>query len=93
MVRKVGTFVPHLWMAKLTEAQRHALPTSVFAIPETRSYPIQDRNHAKAALSEVAQHGTAAERAKVRRAVHRRYPDMGSDRRSAYGKGSAKRPS
>ena len=36
-------------MAKLTAADRRALPSKVFAGPD-RSFPIPDKNHAKAAL-------------------------------------------
>ena len=43
------------------------------------SYPINDPNHARNALARVAQHGSPAEQAKVRAAVHRRYPGIGKD--------------
>ena len=65
-------------MAKLTTAGREALSTDAFAIPEKRAYPIHDANHARAALSMVTKYGTATERARVRAAVHRRYPDIGA---------------
>lgn len=61
--------------AKLTAAERDKLPDSDFAGPD-RSYPIHDENHARAALSEVAQHGTPEEKARVRAAVKRRYPGI-----------------
>jgi len=64
-------------MAKLTTAARKKLPTSTFAIPTRRAYPLPDRSHAANALARVSQHGTPAEKAKVRAAVHRRYPTMG----------------
>ncbi len=67
-------------MARLSEAERHRLPNSDFAIPETRAYPIQDRGHAMAALSEVAQHGSPEEQRRVRAAVHARY-GMGEENR------------
>ena len=35
---------------KLTAKQRRALPDSDFGIPETRQFPIHDKNHVKAAL-------------------------------------------
>jgi len=63
-------------MAKLTTAARKKLPTSTFALPGRR-YPLPDRSHAANALARVSQHGTPAEKAKVRAAVHRRYPTMG----------------
>jgi hypothetical protein len=64
-------------MAKLTSAERNSLPDSSFALPGRR-YPIHDLNHAHAALSEVAKHGTPDEKAKVRAAVHSRYPEIDS---------------
>lgn len=63
-------------MAKLTEAERNALPKSSFAIPSKRAYPIHDKNHARDALSRVAANGTEAEKAMVRAAVARRYPEI-----------------
>lgn len=63
-------------MAKLTSKERKKLPSSDFALPGGR-YPIEDRNHAKAALSRVSEYGTPEEKAKVRAAVKRKYPDMG----------------
>ena len=39
-------------MARLTAAQRRALPSSTFAGPD-RSFPIPDKNHARAALREI----------------------------------------
>ena len=39
-------------MAKLHAAARNALPDSAFAGPG-RSFPIEDKNHAKAALIDV----------------------------------------
>lgn len=65
-------------MAKLTTAERKALPKGAFALPGGR-YPIEDRSHAQNALARVAQHGTPAEKAKVRAAVKRKYPTMLSD--------------
>jgi hypothetical protein len=64
-------------MAKLSTKQRKKLKTSAFAIPERRAYPINDRSHARNALSWVSQHGSAAEKAKVRSAVRRKYPGIG----------------
>jgi hypothetical protein len=63
-------------VSKLTEAERHRLPSSAFAIPETRSYPIADVTHARDALAEVAAHGSAEEKSRVREAVHRRFPSI-----------------
>lgn len=62
-------------MAKLTSEQRSKLRSSTFALPG-RQYPINDANHARNALSRVSQNGTPAEKAKVRAAVHRKYPGI-----------------
>lgn len=64
--------------AALTTKQRDDLPDSAFALPGRR-YPIPDKGHAQAALSRVAQFGTASEKARVRAAVCRKFPDMCND--------------
>ena len=66
---------------KLTTKKRNALPKKEFAEPEKRAYPIQDKSHARDALARVSQHGTPAEKAKVRAAVHKKYPDIGSKKK------------
>ena len=63
-------------MAKLTAKARHALPKKDFALSGGR-YPIENPSHARNALARVAQHGTPEEKAKVRAAVHRKYPGIG----------------
>ena len=63
-------------MAKLTGPQRRRLPNRAFAQPAQRKYPINDRSHARNALARVAQHGTPAQKARVRAAVRRRYPGI-----------------
>ena len=63
-------------MGKLTTRARKALPSSTFAGPN-RSYPIPDRSHAANALARVSEFGNAELKAKVRKAVHARYPKMG----------------
>lgn len=63
-------------MTKLTTGRRNALPESTFAL-SGRRYPIEDASHARNALARVSQHGTPAEKAKVKAAVHRRYPGIG----------------
>ena len=63
-------------MSKLTAARRNALPSKSFAGPD-RSYPIPDASHARNALSRVSQFGTADLKAKVRAAVHRKFPGIG----------------
>lgn len=64
-------------MADLTSKKRNALKGSSFAIPSKRAYPIPDASHARNALARVAQHGSPAEKAQVRRAVARKYPSIG----------------
>lgn len=47
-------------MSKLKAATRNTLPTSKFALPAERKYPIPDKNHAqnaKARASEMANKG------------------------------------
>ena len=65
-------------MARLTAETRNSLPSKDFAGPE-RSYPIQDKAHARNALSRVSQNGYSSLKEKVRAAVHRKFPDIGED--------------
>lgn len=60
----------------LTAAARHRLPAKDFALSGER-YPIEDASHARNALSRVAQHGSPAEQATVRRKVHAKFPGIG----------------
>lgn len=62
-------------MAKLTSADRKALPVSTFAGPD-RSYPIPDASHARNALARVSQFGTADLKKKVREKVARKFPHI-----------------
>ena len=73
-------------MAVLTTKQRKALPSKEFALPGkgegpsgkgAGSYPLPDASHARNALARVSQHGTPAEKAKVRAKVAAKYPGMG----------------
>ena len=72
-------------MSKLTTEQRQSLPKNDFALPGkgagpkgagSGSYPIPDENHARNALSRVAQNGTLAEKAAVRSKVKAKYPTI-----------------
>lgn len=76
-------------MAKLSMKSRKALPSSSFALPGkgegpsgkgAGSYPIPDKSHARNALSRVSQHGSSAEKAKVRAKVHAKFPDIGKEK-------------
>tara|TARA_R110000824_G_scaffold20784_4_gene77869 strand:- start:173 stop:469 length:297 start_codon:yes stop_codon:yes gene_type:complete len=69
----------------LSAKERRDLPDSDFALAgkgegpkgkQAGSYPIPDEKHARSALSLVAQHGTPAEKAKVRAAVKRKFPGI-----------------
>lgn len=62
-------------MAKLTAKARKALPTKDFAGPD-RSYPIEDKSHARNALARVSQHGSPALQAKVKAKVRKKYPGI-----------------
>jgi hypothetical protein len=66
-------------MAKLTSKGRERMKSSEFAIPKKRAYPINDKAHARNALARVAQNGTPAEQAKVRKAVKKKYPSIGKE--------------
>lgn len=65
-------------MSILTAKMRRAIPRGDFAIPEKApgpgSYPIEDRAHGKDALSRSSGKAVAG---RVRRAVHRKYPNLG----------------
>ena len=58
---------------------RNKLKDKSFALPDQRKYPIPDIEHARNALARVAQHGTAEEQKKVRKAVEKRYPSLKHD--------------
>lgn len=62
---------------ELSYENRKHLPKHDFAIPESRSYPIHDESHARNALARVSQFGSESEKARVRAAVHRKYPHIG----------------
>lgn len=62
-------------MAKLTTSERKEIPKKDFAGPK-RSYPIEDKSHARNALARAS--GKAVE-AEVKEKVHRKYPDIRVD--------------
>jgi hypothetical protein len=62
-------------VAKLTAAERAKLPSRSFALPEKREYPIHDIEHAQLALR-LMTHESEATQARIRAAVHRRYPQI-----------------
>lgn len=63
-------------MARLSYKARKKLPTKDFAEPGKKAYPIEDKAHARNALARVSQFGSPAEKAKVRGAVHRKFPSI-----------------
>jgi len=63
--------------ARLSYGQRKALPSSSFVFPGKRAYPIDTPNRARNALSRGAQNASPAQEAKIRAAVHRKYPSIG----------------
>lgn len=70
-------------MAKLSYKKRKKLPGKDFAEPGKRKYPVNDKAHARNALARVSQHGTAAEKAAVRKKVHAKFPEIGEHRKKA----------
>ena len=60
-------------------SNRKKLKKSSFALPEEEKDPIPDIDHARNALARVAQHGTPAEKKKVRAAVDKKYPSLKKD--------------
>jgi len=72
----------------MSQRKRNSLSRSQFAIPGKGKgkkkakgkakgrYPINDKAHARNALARVAQHGSPAEKKKVRAAVKRKYPSI-----------------
>jgi hypothetical protein len=69
-------------VALLTASTRRAIPTRNFALPGRR-YPIEDKSHARNALSRVSQNGTPAEKAEVREKVKKKYPSIGAKKSSS----------
>lgn len=61
---------------KLTAAKRNRMAPGTFAIPSQRAYPLDTPGRARNALTRVAQNGTPAEQAQVKRAVSKRYPSI-----------------
>ena len=70
---------------KLSYKERQKLPKGDFALPgkgdgpegkQGGSYPIPDESHARNALARVSQHGSEAEKRKVKSAVERKFPNI-----------------
>jgi hypothetical protein len=67
-------------MAKLATTARKRVPKSSF--PSKKPVQVLTRfpTNARNALARVSQHGSPAEKAKVRAAVHRKYPGIGKSK-------------
>lgn len=59
-------------MATLSTDQRKEMPKSEFGVPSQRRFPINDKNHARAALSMIgrAKNLTASEKVNIIRLAH-----------------------
>jgi hypothetical protein len=68
-------------MSRLTYQERKHLKSSTFVEPGKRKYPIPDASHARNALARVSQFGSSSEKAKVRAAVHRKFPGIGQKKK------------
>lgn len=64
-------------MSKLTAKSRNALPAADFAGPD-RSFPVNDKNHARNALARASQFHPEL-KAKIRAKVHAKFPDIKVD--------------
>ena len=71
-------------MAKLSSSQRNSLPTSDFAIPSERKYPVNDASHARNALSRVSSNGTSAQKSAVRAKVAKKFPGIGKKKPTPF---------
>ena len=68
-------------MARLTMAQRRALPKSAFAVPSKApgpgSYPVSDPEHARKALQLGARFASPGEETAIKAKVKSKYPGIG----------------
>jgi len=62
-------------MSKLKAAARNKLPASDFALPGRR-YPVNDKAHARAAMSRASHNASPAEKAQIVRKVHSKFPGI-----------------
>jgi len=65
-------------MARLTSKERNSLPASDFAGPD-RSFPVNDKNHARNALARASQFHPELKAKIIRAKVHRKFPDIKLD--------------
>ena len=90
---KHGPFSRHRDVGKsvLTAAGRAKIKPKNFVYPGSKSYPIQDRAHARNALARAAQSQTKGSYETVARAVHAKYPEIGKQLRYGQGQGTTGR--
>lgn len=62
-------------MTKLTSKARNALPTSDFALPGSRGFPVTDRSHAVNPLARASNKPEDI-KAKVKAKVYSKFPDL-----------------
>lgn len=63
-------------MAPLTYRQRKELPTSAFALPEERKYPIDTHARAINAEGKAERFATPKQKKQIFRSIHKKYPDL-----------------
>lgn len=63
-------------MAKLFAAKRNALPSSDFALPSKRAFPIPDKGHAVQALR-MKGNASPSEQGEIAAKVHKKFPGVG----------------
>lgn len=60
----------------LTGSERADLGKKQFALPEQKKFPIPDEAHGRNALARASQFGSPAVQAKIRAAVHKKFPGI-----------------
>lgn len=75
----------------MASRKRSTLPSSAFAIPSKRLYPINTKSRAKAAMAYAARPSTRGSYSTVRKAVLKRYPSLkGSAAKGSVAKSTRK---
>jgi hypothetical protein len=59
-------------MSRLTAAERRALPSSSFAIPSERKFPIEDEGHRRAAMGRLGTPAAHGHESQIKSAVKKR---------------------
>jgi len=76
-------------MAKLKAAERKALPTKVFGLPEkapgSGSYPMPDKKHAAVAEAYAKRFASPAQQKRIRAKAHKLFPGMQTHPLSSMG--------